>query len=197
MIGLLNTNVEYNFRIRKLEEYLFDTKFILLILVKVLVMKILISSLFVGCLLIAGVAVAERPARAKAVAGCSSVVNLPNGAFIYKNSAPLRKGGVGTPLVGYRIEPSLIMMRNFGRGTGTIISTKGTRLGSCPWASAHDAAGGRLRCTMNTRSLRSAAVRAGGKPSAYFRTSGGTCALVPDIGRCYGSVKGLCNRLLS
>ena len=161
-------------------------------------MKMLASVTFLGCLLISNFTFAARPAvqKVKGVAGCSSVITLPNGSFIYKNSAPLRSGGVGTPLVGYRVEPSLIMNRRLGTGTTEIFSTKGVKIGSCPWASAHDAAGGRARCTMNTRSLRSAATRSGGKPSAYFKV-GSTCVLVPDVGRCYGSVKGLCNRVIS
>lgn len=132
---------------------------------------------------------------AKAVEGCKTNFTLPNGNFIYKNSAPLRSGGVGTPLIGYRIEPTMIYNRNFGRSTTTIYGTNGVKIGSCPWASAHGHAG-RARCTMNTRSLRNSARRNGGSGSGVFKI-GSTCIKVPDLGRCYGSVKGLCNRLLS
>lgn len=159
-------------------------------------MNIIVRSTFLICLLFSSLAFADRPARAKAIAACGSTITLPNSAFIYKNSAPLRSGGVGTPLVGYRIEPTLIMNRNFTRGTTVIYSSNGTKIGSCPWASAHGASGGRARCTMNTRSLRRAAVRAGGSPRGYFKV-GSTCAEVPDLGKCYGSVKGLCNRTIS
>lgn len=161
-------------------------------------MKKLACSVLLACLFISNFALAEssRAAVAKATAGCSSSVTLPNGAFIYKNSAPLRAGGVGTPLVGFRVEPTLIMNKRLGTGRVTIFNAKGTQIGSCPWASAHGHAGGRARCTMNTRSLRSSALRSGGRPGGYFKV-GGTCVNVPDFGRCYGSVKGLCNRLLS
>ena len=139
---------------------------------------------------------AKKPAKNnKTISGCKTNFNLPNGNFIYKNSAPLRSGGVGTPLVGYRIEPTLIYNRNFGRSTTTIYGTNGVKIGSCPWASAHGHAG-RARCTMNTRSLRNSARRNGGSGTGIFKI-GSTCVKVPDLGRCYGSVKGLCNRLLS
>lgn len=159
-------------------------------------MRIFLTALFIGCLLTAGTATAERQARKKVKSDCKSVITLPNGNFIYKQSAPLRSGGINTPIVGYRVEPTLIMNRNFGRGGVAVYSSNGTKIGSCPWADAHGHSGGRARCTMNTRSLRSAAVRAGGRPTAFIRTSSGVCVQVPDLGRCYGSVKGLCNRII-
>lgn len=162
-------------------------------------MRRLLSVILVGCLFVAGPAVAERAktVNAKATAGCGRTVTLPNGCYIYKNSAPLRRGGPGTPLIGYRIEPTLIT-NSCGANAGGSISihgSNGTQIGSCPKASAHGAKY-RARCTMNTRSLRSSARRAGGQPGGYFKLSG-TCVKVPDFGRCYGSVKGLCNRTIS
>jgi len=130
------------------------------------------------------------------IAACSSTVVLPNSAYIYKNSAPLRSGGVGTPIVGFRREPTLIMNQNITRSGTVIYDSQGNRIGSCPWASAHGHSGGRFRCSMQTASLRRAAIRGTGSPKIFFRTRGTRCVEVPDAGRCYGSVKGLCNQLI-
>jgi hypothetical protein len=131
--------------------------------------------------------------------GCSSVITLPDGRFIYKNAAPLRSGGIGTPLIGYRVEPTLIM--NSGafssRGSTRITDSAGNFLGSCPWASAEGHSGGRFRCTMNTRNLRRAAIKNTRSPAIFIRYKGTACAKIPDAGRCYGSVKGTCNQTLS
>ena len=129
---------------------------------------------------------------------CKSTVSVSNGQFIYKNSAPLRSGGVGTPLIGYRKEPTLIMTtKAWARGVTTVYDSNGKSIGRCPWASAENTRGGRWRCTMSTSSLRRAAVRNTKKPAVYFKLNSKTCAQVPDAGRCYGSSKGLCGQLIS
>lgn len=127
---------------------------------------------------------------------CNTIQNgNNNGNFIYKNSAPLRSGGVGTPLVGYRKEPTLIMNRNIStKGLARIFDTAGNHIGSCPWATAHGHAGGRYRCTMKTASLRKKAVKNTGDPVVLIRihSRNKVCVRIPDAGKCYGSVKGLC-----
>ena len=159
----------------------------------------LFLSLFLGLLSLTDTAFAARAAKAKAqaVSGCKSTITLPNGKFIYKQSAPLRSGGIGSPLIGYRIEPTLI--GNYGAPGAssriTVHGKNGTQIGSCPKASAHGHSY-RARCTMNTRSLANAAKRAGGSTAAYFKINSSQCVLVPDLLRCYGSVKGLCGRRL-
>ena len=115
---------------------------------------------------------------------------------VYKNSAPLRSGGVGTPLIGYRKEPSLLMSRRYTTSGTSIYDSNGAKIGSCPWATAHGFAGGRFRCTMQTASLRGSAVRNTKKPNVFFKVNSKTCVEVPDAGRCYGSSKGLCNQLI-
>ena len=115
---------------------------------------------------------------------------------VYKNSAPLRSGGVGTPLIGYRKEPSLLMSRRYTTSGTSIYDNAGNRIGSCPWASAHGFSGGRFRCTMQTASLRRAAVKNTKKANVYFKVNSKTCVEVTDAGRCYGSSKGLCNQLI-
>lgn len=115
---------------------------------------------------------------------------------VYKNSAPLRSGGVGTPLIGYRKEPSLLMSRRYTTSGTSIYDSKGNKIGSCPWASAHGFSGGRFRCTMQTSSLRKSAVRNTNKANVYFKVNSKTCVEVTDAGRCYGSSKGLCNQLI-
>ncbi len=128
---------------------------------------------------------------------CPNVLQVGGqSSTIYKNSAPLRSGGIGTPIVGFRREPTLIMNRRFTTSGTSIFDSAGTRIGGCPWASAHGHAGGRFRCTMQTGSLRGAAVRNTRKANVFFKVNGSTCVEVPDAGRCYGSVKGLCNQLI-
>lgn len=126
---------------------------------------------------------------------CSQVLSVPGGGtFIYKNSAPIRSGGVGTPLVGFRIEPTLIMNRNVSnRSTSTVYDSRGNVLTRCPWATAHGHAGGRMRCTINTTAMVRQAVRNTGSPTVYFSLTPNSCAKVDHGGKCYGSVKGRCN----
>lgn len=138
----------------------------------------------------------RRGVQMSNIAACTKVETLPNGNFIYKNSAPLRAGGVGTPLIGYRKEPTLIMNKSYTRGSTTIYDSKGNKIGSCPWASAHGAAGGRFRCTMQTSALRRTAVKNTRSPVVYFSLNKTMCAEVPDAGRCYGSSKGLCGETI-
>ena len=139
---------------------------------------------------------ARRGVNVSAIAACSSTTTLPNAGFIYKNSAPLRSGGVGTPLVGYRKEPTLIMNKRYTTSSTTIYDSQGTKIATCPWASAHGHAGGRFRCSMQTSSLRRTAVKNTGSAAIFFKLKGTQCAEVPDAGKCYGSVKGLCNQTI-
>lgn len=140
----------------------------------------------------------EQSAALLAKKGCKNIDGVSKGGtYIYKNSAPLRSGGIGTRIVGFRREPTLIMNKNVSsRGRTYILDSKGNTLGSCPWASAHGHSGGRFRCTMSTSSLRRKAVKNTGKPAVFFKVKGSLCAEVPDAGRCFGSVKGLCNQTL-
>lgn len=130
---------------------------------------------------------------------CSRITPAGNASStIYKQSAPLRSSGVGSPIVGFRQEPTLIMNRNISsRGTKPIYDSKGNRLATCPWATAIGHAGGRFRCTVQTSSLRRAAIRNTKSPAIFFNVTGKSCVSVPDAGRCIGSVKGLCDRLIS
>jgi hypothetical protein len=117
-------------------------------------------------------------------------------ATIYKQSAPLRSGGVGTPLIGYRKEPTLIFnRRNFSGSSFTIYDSKGNSLARCPFASAEGHAG-RARCTAQTAGVRGAAIKNTRSARIYFKINKNLCVSVPDAGRCVGSVKGLCNQLI-
>lgn len=130
---------------------------------------------------------------------CKKVLSATDkGLFIYKNSAPIRKNSrMGSPIVGFRQEPTLIMNKNISsKGTASIYDAKGTKIGSCPWAPAHGHGGGRYRCTMNTSALRRTAVKNARTPNGFFKINKNTCVEVPDLGRCFGSVKGMCNRTL-
>lgn len=138
----------------------------------------------------------QRKSRSLATT-CSKIESLPSGSYIYKNSAPVRSSAPGAPIVGYRSEPTLIFnKRNFSGGTQTIYDGSGNSIGRCPITSAHGHAG-RARCTMQTGSLRRTAVKNTRSPSVYFKINSKTCVKVPDAGRCYGSVKGLCNRTIT
>lgn len=68
-------------------------------------MKRISVLLLAGALLFTNQLHAERKHRnLKAV--CGRVLDAGNASStIYKQSAPLRSGGVGTPLIGYRKEP--------------------------------------------------------------------------------------------
>jgi hypothetical protein len=133
-------------------------------------------------------------AQAQTIASCSAVEDLPSKNFIYKNAAPLRSGGPGTPLVGFRRQPTLIMNKVYSRSRTRVYDSQDNLLVTCPWATAHGHAGGRFRCTNSTAILRRKAIKNTGSPTVYFVTNPRTtsCARVPDAGRCYGSVKGLC-----
>lgn len=138
-------------------------------------------------------------ARVKAIDQvCKSTKTLPGHGYIYKNSAPLRSGGVGTPLVGYRKEPTLIGVTGvLSRSAGQIYDKSGKKIGSGPWAAAHDTRYGRYRYTMQTASLRRTARKNTGSPEIYIVVRGKDCVKVPDSGKCYGSVKGLCTQTIS
>ncbi len=141
----------------------------------------------------------KRP-NAKAISAvCSQIQDVGSASStIYKNSAPVRASSAHTaPIIGYRREPTLIMGRNNStKGTKPVYDSSGKQIGSCPWASAIGFAGGRFRCTMQTSSLRRAAVRNTNNPAAYFKINSSLCIKVADAGKCYGSSKGLCNQTL-
>lgn len=129
---------------------------------------------------------------------CPKVLDVGSASgTIYKNSAPVRaNSSLTAPIVGFRKEPTLIYgRRNFTGSTHTIFDGQGNSLGRCPVTSAHGAAG-RARCTLQTASVRRNAVRNTSSPTVYFKISRTTCVKVPDAGKCYGSVKGLCNQVL-
>ncbi len=125
----------------------------------------------------------------------ATVITLPSGGLIYKNAAPVRAGGSGTPLVGYRKEPTLIFssLANGRLGTTTIYDSEGTRLIRCPKTSAHGFAG-RYRCTNNTPKMCAKARRNTDSKAVFFKVDTNRYVKVPNSGRCYGSTKGLCNQ---
>lgn len=135
----------------------------------------------------------------EAFAQCNTIVGVsPN---IYKQSAPLRKGGrpYPAPLVGYRKEPTFIDNQGvLPRGNINVYNSENELMIKCPWASAigHK---GRARCTANVVKLRNKAIAttAARSPAIRFQLKNGRCAHVPDAGRCVGSNKGLCDRLIT
>ncbi len=130
---------------------------------------------------------------------CARIFGVQDGGLIYKNSAPVRSGSShSSPIVGFREEPTLLMLRSnlAEKKTTTIYASDGQVLGRCPWATANDASGGRYRCTLKTRTVRRKAVKLTESPTIYIKARAKTCVEVPDAGKCYGSVKGLCNKTL-
>lgn len=128
---------------------------------------------------------------------CPKILSVTEAKTIYKQSAPLRKAGEGTPIIGFRKEPTLIFnASNFSGSSFTVYDLNGNKLASCPYGSATGHKG-RARCTIQTPSLRRSAIAKTGTPAIYFKIKSNTCVGVKDAGRCEGSVKGLCNRLIS
>lgn len=131
-----------------------------------------------------------------AFAQCNTVVGVsPN---IYKQSAPMRRGGkpFPAPLIGFRKEPTFIDNQGvLPRGRINVYNIRNQVLTTCPWASAigHK---GRARCTVQVPALRRRAIATSGSPAIRFQLKNGRCAQVPDAGRCVGSSKGLCDRLI-
>jgi len=142
---------------------------------------------------------AEAQVRARGLAQfCPTTQDVGSASgTVYKNSAPVRaNSSLTAPIVYFRQEPTLIFgRRNFTGSSFTIYDGSGNSLGRCPYATAHGAQG-RARCSMQTRSVRRAAVKNTASPTVYFKISQNLCVKIPDAGSCYGSVKGLCNQVL-
>lgn len=155
--------------------------------------KLIVAILGVFTLSVAGNSLLTNNAFAAPSACKGGVLNISSG-FIYKHSAPLRRGGPGTPLVGFRKEPTIVgVSQALSRSGTSIYDSKGNSIGRCPWSDAHDSRGGRYRCTMNTSNLKRQAQKKGGSPGAYFTLPGKKCVFVPNLGQCYGSSKGDCD----
>lgn len=152
-----------------------------------------------GAMGLAASAQAEGSVRARSLdQNCPKLLDVGSASgTIYKNSAPMRANNtLGAPIVSFRREPTLIFnRRNFTGSTHTVFDSGGNSLGRCPVTSAHGHAG-RSRCTFQTASMRRQAVKNSGSPTVYFKISKNTCVKVPDGGRCYGSVKGLCKQVI-
>ena len=152
-----------------------------------------------ACFFVVGICLSSLDASAASKRSidqvCGNVEEFSTSKFVYKNSAPLRNSrGV---MIGLRYEPTLIGKARVLASSTTIYSSNGTKIGTCPWTTAHGFAGGRYRCTMQTSSLVRAAKKASGSPTVYFKLKGNSCVKVTHAGACYGSVKGGCNRTIN
>lgn len=132
------------------------------------------------------------------VKGCEQILQVEgNRDFIYKQSAPIRQAAAGSPITGFRQEPTLIMNVNISsKGRIPILDSNGDQIVSCPWATADGHRGGRARCTAKTPDVRRKAIANTGSPSILFKVNATQCVLVPDAGRCVNSTKGQCDRLI-
>jgi hypothetical protein len=159
--------------------------------------RILLASLglFVLCAGINSAGAAPRTSRALASV-CSNKVGISG--YIYKNYQPLRRGPNDHTLVGYQRNPTLL--DNGGgsrRGSGVIYDGNGKRLAVCQGLPCDECRNHwRFKCSTATASIRRAAVAAKRSATIYFGVGGGKCVTVTDAGKCYGSVKGLCNQTL-
>lgn len=131
------------------------------------------------------------------VAGCDSIRDL--GRDIYKNSKPHRACSAHTcPIDYYELYPSLLVNT---RGTprkpaATLLSSSGKKLATCGQRPCDDCSTGvRYVCTGNTHSFAKAAKASGGNYTVFYKL-GNVCVQINDVGRCNGSVKGLCNQTL-
>jgi hypothetical protein len=132
------------------------------------------------------------------VKGCDEILQItPDKNFIYKQSAPIRESAIGSPIIGFRQEPTLIMNEDISsKGQIPVLDSSGKQLFTCPWATATGHKGGRARCTVKTSDVRRKAIANTGSPSILFKVNPNQCVLVPDAGRCVNSVKGQCDRLI-
>lgn len=138
------------------------------------------------------------PFQESGVKGCNEILEInPNRNFIYKQSAPIRAGAAGSPITGFRQEPTLIMNVDISsKGQIPVLDSSGKQLFTCPWATAIGHKGGRARCTTKTSDVRRKAIANTGSPSILFKVNPTQCVLVPDAGLCVNSVKGQCDRLI-
>jgi hypothetical protein len=82
--------------------------------------------------------------------------------------------------------------------SATLIDAKGGKLTTCGPKPCRDCSQGfRYVCTTGggTNALAKRAKKNGGSYTVYYKV-GSQCVTIPDIGRCKGSVKGLCNQVL-
>jgi hypothetical protein len=110
-------------------------------------------------------------AQSQTIASCETVENFPSENFIYKNSASLRVGGPGTPLTGFRRQPTLIMNKFYSRSGIKVYDSQDNLLGTCPWVIANEHSGGRFRCANSTALMRRKAIKNTGSPTLYFVTN--------------------------
>lgn len=143
--------------------------------------------------------VAAAPNAFAAPAGCTSVVTYP--AFIYKQSKPVRaSSAITAPIIYFERSPSLLVNtpRIPRRPSATLIDSNGNYLTTCGIRDCRDCRQGfRYVCGYGggTNNLARKAKSKTGNYRVYYRVNN-VCAEIQDIGRCYGSVKGLCNQVL-
>jgi hypothetical protein len=133
------------------------------------------------------------------VSGCSTIRGL--GADIYKNSKPVRAcSAINCPIAYFERSPSLLVNT---RGTprvfaATLIDAKGGTLATCGQKACRDCSQGFRYVCQNgggTNAIAGNAKKRAGSYKVYYKV-GSQCVEIPDVGKCKGSVKGLCNQLL-
>lgn len=125
----------------------------------------------------------------------------------YKSNTPQRTGGVGTALVGFTENPSIIFIKTNPAklGQAKVYDKKGNLLFSAPRLSCASRPKGYFRgeClsrykanvkNASTRVMRRKAIRQTGSPEAFWKVSSTLCVRVMDLGKCYNvKVRGKCD----
>lgn len=131
------------------------------------------------------------------VPGCSTVLSL--GRNIYKQSKPHRAcTAINCPIDYFEKFPSLLVNESSvpRKFSASLVDKKGNSLATCGQLDCRDCSKGfRYVCRGNTNSFAKTAKARTGSYAVYYK-AGSTCIAIPDIGKCVGSVKGLCNQTL-
>ena len=131
------------------------------------------------------------------VTGCSTVRAL--GSDVYKNSKPHRACSAINCAIDYfeRFPSLLVNTRGTPRkGAAVLINSNGKSLMSCAQLPCRDCrTGARYVCRGNTNAIAKRAKSTAGSYTVFYKL-GSYCVRIPDVGRCVGSVKGLCNQVL-
>lgn len=159
-----------------------------------------ISSLLLFLLLLCTFSIDSHAAvkiKAK-VTGCTTVREI--GSDVYKNSKPIRAcSAITCPIVRFDQSPSLLINT---KGTpqvasASLLDANGGYLTSCGIKDCRDCKQGfRYVCLSGTTSSIAKKAKANANSYTVYYKAGTQCVQIKDIGKCVGSVKGLCNKTI-
>lgn len=156
-------------------------------------MRLIAFSIFCITLSFASISHAAKPE----IEGCETIREL--GRDVYKNSKPHRACAAHScPIDYFELFPSLLVNTRGTpvRSSASLLNANGERIGRCGKRDCDDCStGDRYVCSGNTRTYAKKAKKTANSYTVYYKV-GPTCVEIPDIGKCKGSVKGLCNQTL-